>query len=246
MKLNAVLLVSRRWAEAWDYLERICGVMPGLGVVVCTRRSTVAQRVRGLRLGADDWITKPCHPEEVMARSRRVGTPPSPSRPATEAGPFVAASSRSGPTVPGLRRGRPRPDPARVRVAAAACRTARPVLEREDIYQRVWGYAMAHGDRSVDVFMRKLRSKLGGCSPGWGYIHTHFGVGYRMDAGALVQEDPGVSESPAGAPSHPPQVPESTLSFPLSQLFHSLVTGGNRGAVGSCEPAPRGEQTRRR
>ncbi len=36
--------------------------------MVCTGPSSVAQRVRGLRLGADDWITKPCHPEEVIAR----------------------------------------------------------------------------------------------------------------------------------------------------------------------------------
>jgi DNA-binding winged helix-turn-helix (wHTH) protein len=55
------------------------------------------------------------------------------------------------------------------------------VLEREAIYQRVWGYAMAHGDRSVDVFIRKLRQKLEKLSPSWGYIHTHFGVGYRFD-----------------------------------------------------------------
>jgi len=55
------------------------------------------------------------------------------------------------------------------------------VLEREAIYQRVWGYAMAHGDRSVDVFIRKLRQKLEKLSPGWSYIHTHFGVGYRFD-----------------------------------------------------------------
>jgi DNA-binding response OmpR family regulator len=54
------------------------------------------------------------------------------------------------------------------------------VLRREDIYERVWGYAMAHGDRSVDVFVRKLRQKLRAASPGWDYIHTHFGVGYRF------------------------------------------------------------------
>ena len=54
------------------------------------------------------------------------------------------------------------------------------VLEREEIYQRVWGYAMARGDRSVDVFVRKLRQKLEKASPGWRYIHTHFGVGYRF------------------------------------------------------------------
>ena len=55
------------------------------------------------------------------------------------------------------------------------------MLERETIYQRVWGYAMAHGDRSVDVFIRKLRQKLEKRSPSWEYIHTHFGVGYRFD-----------------------------------------------------------------
>jgi DNA-binding response OmpR family regulator len=54
------------------------------------------------------------------------------------------------------------------------------VLRREEIYERVWGYAMAHGDRSVDVFVRKLRQKLRIASPSWNYIHTHFGVGYRF------------------------------------------------------------------
>ncbi len=44
----------------------------------------------------------------------------------------------------------------------------------------MWGYAMVHGDRSVDVFVRKLRQKLRHASPGWSYIHTHFGVGYRF------------------------------------------------------------------
>jgi DNA-binding winged helix-turn-helix (wHTH) protein len=39
---------------------------------------------------------------------------------------------------------------------------------------------MAHGDRSVDVFVRKLRQKLERSSPGWRYIHTHFGIGYRF------------------------------------------------------------------
>ena len=56
------------------------------------------------------------------------------------------------------------------------------VLEREDIYQRVWGYTMARGDRSVDVFVRKLRQKLERVSPDWRYVHTHFGVGYRFAA----------------------------------------------------------------
>ena len=56
------------------------------------------------------------------------------------------------------------------------------MLQREEIYLRIWGYAMVHGDRSVDVFVRKLRSKLERVSPDWRYIHTHFGIGYRFAA----------------------------------------------------------------
>jgi DNA-binding winged helix-turn-helix (wHTH) protein len=56
------------------------------------------------------------------------------------------------------------------------------VLEREEIYSRLWGYAMVRGDRSVDVFVRKLRQKLEKASPEWRYIHTHFGIGYRFAA----------------------------------------------------------------
>jgi DNA-binding winged helix-turn-helix (wHTH) protein len=64
------------------------------------------------------------------------------------------------------------------------------VLPREEIYQRVWGWAMAHGDRSVDVFVRKVRQKLESASPGWRYVHTHFGVGYRFAAEAARDGSP--------------------------------------------------------
>jgi DNA-binding response OmpR family regulator len=69
------------------------------------------------------------------------------------------------------------------------------VLQREEIYQAVWGYAMAHGDRSVDVFIRKVRQKLEKASPDWGYIHTHFGVGYRFDPEA--RKGPAEARPPA-------------------------------------------------
>jgi DNA-binding response OmpR family regulator len=54
------------------------------------------------------------------------------------------------------------------------------VLAREQIYECLWGYEMARNDRSVDVFVHKLRRKLERASPSWRYIHTHFGVGYRL------------------------------------------------------------------
>jgi DNA-binding response OmpR family regulator len=59
------------------------------------------------------------------------------------------------------------------------------VLQREEIYSAVWGYSLPRGDRSVDVFVRKLRRKLVQVSPNWRYIHTHFGVGYRFEPQAV-------------------------------------------------------------
>src|ERR687885_2397623 len=73
MRLNAIVVdLAVLGPQAWDYLEKLCASLPGLGVIVCTGQSTVAQRVRGLRLGADDWLTKPCHPEELIARVEAV------------------------------------------------------------------------------------------------------------------------------------------------------------------------------
>jgi DNA-binding response OmpR family regulator len=54
------------------------------------------------------------------------------------------------------------------------------VVPRPEIYRLVWGSPMAYRDRSVDVFVRKVRRKLAKASPGWTYIHTHFGIGYRF------------------------------------------------------------------
>ena len=54
------------------------------------------------------------------------------------------------------------------------------VVPRPDLYQSVWRRPMSYRDRSVDVFVRRLRGKLGAAAPSWSYIHTHFGVGYRF------------------------------------------------------------------
>jgi DNA-binding response OmpR family regulator len=56
------------------------------------------------------------------------------------------------------------------------------VVRRAEIYGHVWGGEMKRRDRSVDVFVRKLRTKLARAAPDWDYIHTHFGVGYRFAA----------------------------------------------------------------
>lgn len=188
MKLNALLLDPAVLEDSWDYIERVCGMLTELGVIVCTGRSTVAQRVRGLRLGVDDWIAKPCHPEEVIARIEAVTRRHRQASPQLEVGPLVAGELEIRPQrfqvlVGGEYLDLTRREFELLRLLAEAPGT---VLEREAIYQRIWGYAMAHGDRSVDVFVRKLRHKLEQRSPGWKYIHTHVGVGYRFEPESAV------------------------------------------------------------
>ncbi len=193
MKVNAVLLdISVMAEEGWSYLERICGLLPDLGVIVCTNGGTVSQRVRGLRIGADDWINKPCHPEEALARIEAVARRRRRARAETGQGPVVVGEIEiradqyqafvAGQSLDLTRR--------EFELLQLLAEDAGSVLERETIYQRVWGYAMAHGDRSVDVFIRKLRHKLEKRSPGFSYIHTHFGVGYRFAAETSVPEAP--------------------------------------------------------
>lgn len=57
------------------------------------------------------------------------------------------------------------------------------VLTREELYAAVWGGPLRTSDRSVDVYISRLRSKLAAMVPGAAYIHTHFGIGYRFSAG---------------------------------------------------------------
>jgi DNA-binding response OmpR family regulator len=54
------------------------------------------------------------------------------------------------------------------------------IVSREDLYEAVWGAPLRATDRSVDVYVHKLRTKLGDALPGWRFIHTHFGFGYRL------------------------------------------------------------------
>jgi DNA-binding response OmpR family regulator len=185
MRLSALVVdLAVLGPQAWEWLERLCGALPELGIVICTGPSTVAQRVRGLRLGADDWITKPCHPEEVIARvqglvrRRRRASARTESKPVS-AGEVEIRSDRFQAFVAGRSLELTRREFELIELLASG---EGRVLEREEIYSRLWGYAMVRGDRSVDVFVRKLRQKLEKASPDWRYIHTHFGIGYRFAA----------------------------------------------------------------
>lgn len=202
MRLHALVLdPAILGPPGWTYLEWVCAELPGLAVIVCTGPSSVAQRVRGLRLGADDWLSKPCHPEELIARVEAVVRRSRAGAAATET-PAPTVTIGELELLPGRFQasvaGRPIELTRReFELLELLAGSPDRVLERDEIYRRVWGYEMAHGDRSVDVFVRKLRSKLEHVSPGWRYVHTHFGIGYRFAPELVAGRDPQIGEMQA-------------------------------------------------
>ncbi len=86
----------------------------------------------------------------------------------------------------------------------ALARRSGRILPRAEVYTEVWGSKMRKGDRSVDVYVHKLRDKLEAALPGWRYIHTHLGFGYRLAA--------------------EPVAPGPADSSPRSQHLHSTAT----------------------
>jgi DNA-binding response OmpR family regulator len=167
----------------WDWLESLCAREPSFGIIVCTGASTAEDRVRALRLGVDDWLGKPCHAEELIARVESIA-----------AARREAAPRNLDPVTIG--EVEVRPDLYQAFVGGVSLELTRrefqliellagaggEIIERETIYERLWGYEMARNDRSVDVFVHKLRRKLRSASPGWRYIHTELRVGYCMNA----------------------------------------------------------------
>jgi DNA-binding response OmpR family regulator len=78
----------------------------------------------------------------------------------------------------------------------ALARAAGTIVRREDLYREAWGAPLRNGDRSIDVYVHKLRVKLEQAMPGHTFIHTHIGFGYRLD------QEP-AAPSPLSPASHP-------------------------------------------
>jgi len=184
MRLDALIVdPAVLGPRSWDWLERLCQARPKYRIIICTASSTVTERVRALHMGVDDWLTKPCHPEELVARiEAAVGHRRRPEPRSTEPitmGEVEVRRDQYQAFVTGRSVGLTRREFELIELLAGA---DNEIFEREVIYRRLWGPAMVRSDRSLDVFVHKLRRKLERASPRWRYIHTHWGLGYRFSA----------------------------------------------------------------
>jgi two-component system, OmpR family, response regulator len=148
-------------------------------VIFLTARDDEVDRILGLEMGADDYVTKPFSPRELVTRVRtllrRAAGPPDGGRVRT-LGPVALDPARRLVTVDGVPLSL-----TQTEFDLLGHLLGRPgrVFTREELLATVWGYASAAGTRTVDVHVAQVRAKLGAAA---GLIRTVRGVGYTADA----------------------------------------------------------------
>jgi len=150
-------------------------------VIMLTARESEVDKVVGLELGADDYLTKPFSPRELVARVKAVLR-----RSAPPAEPAEEVLTREGVTIDSRRR-RVELDGGEVALTAkefdllfVLATNAGIVLTRDRLMEKVWGYEHIGDTRTVDVYVRHLREKLGDNADDPRFIETVRGVGYRF------------------------------------------------------------------
>jgi two-component system response regulator VicR len=177
--------------DGWRFTQQLRDEDPQVPLIVCSARTSEYDRVHGLEIGADDYVTKPFSMKELLARVsahlRRVEQHRRPGgRGPIEAGELLLDPEQVQAFVVGRPVGL---TPREFEVLYELARAAGRPVPRNRIYREVWGYEMMPGDRSVDVFVRKLRQKLARPMAGRPVIETHYGVGYKFVAGGAEEPD---------------------------------------------------------
>jgi DNA-binding response OmpR family regulator len=170
--------------DGWSVIEQARADGIGTPILVVSARGTEHDRVHALDIGADDYLVKPFSMAELVAR--------------------VNAAARRGVRAPEPPRGEPieieelRIDPREVQayVEGQSCDLTPTefrllyqlaldrgrVVTRDELLQKLWGRREARRDRTVDVFVRRLRDKIDRRAPRHTFIQTRYGVGYKLEA----------------------------------------------------------------
>ncbi|MBU2603091.1 MAG: response regulator transcription factor [Actinobacteria bacterium] len=156
-------------------------------VIVLTARDTDQDKILGLELGADDYMTKPFNPGELLARMRAVlrrSSPPEETSTLTLGGVEVLPEER----IVRIDGARTDLTPREFDLLQYLLLNRGIALSRDRLLEEVWGYSFYGDARTVDVHVRQIRKKLGRWSP---IVQTVWGLGYRIDpeAEALAEEE---------------------------------------------------------
>lgn len=167
--------------DGLDICERIRNTSD-IPVLIVTARDEDVDRIMGLEYGADDYLAKPFHPKELIARVKAILRRTNPERRADEQvityGELVVDAGRREVKAG---RNEVKLSPKEFDLLWELLNQQGLVLTRDQLQKRVWGYAVSVDTRTVDVHVRQLRQKLANVgveSP----ITTVWGVGYKIPA----------------------------------------------------------------
>src|SRR3982074_3158208 len=153
-------------------------------IIMLTARDEVTDKVVGLEVGADDYLTKPFHPQELGARAKALLR-------RAKIEPDQPKLIRAGNLEVDLERHEVRLGKAKVQLRpkefdllALLARHPGRVFQRSELLDLVWGYDFPGYTRTLDVHVQQLREKLAAGGVADPTIQTVWGVGYRLELGA--------------------------------------------------------------
>jgi two-component system alkaline phosphatase synthesis response regulator PhoP len=169
--------------DGWALIEAARSEGIGTPIVVVSARGTEQDRVRALDIGADDYLVKPFSMRELVARVRAAARRGVRAQDVLRGGPLEIEELRIDPlSVQAYVSGRSVGlTPTEFHLLYALALEQGRVLTRDELLQKIWGRRLTRRDRTVDVFVRKLRDKIDRRSPHHAFVHTRYGVGYKLE-----------------------------------------------------------------
>jgi two-component system alkaline phosphatase synthesis response regulator PhoP len=169
--------------DGWSVIEEVRAEGIGTPIVVVSARGTEHDRVHALEIGADDYLVKPFSMKELVARVRAASRRAARRDETPRGEPIDIEELRIDPLeVQAFVDGQSAElTPTEFRLLYQLALERGRVVTRDELLQKIWGRRETHRDRTVDVFVRRLRDKIDRRASQHTFIQTRYGVGYRLE-----------------------------------------------------------------
>jgi DNA-binding response OmpR family regulator len=169
--------------DGWSLIESARAEGIGTPIIVVSARGTEHDRVHALQIGADDYLVKPFSMKELVARVQAAARRGVRAQPEERGDAIEIEELRIDPRevqayVDGESAELTRTE---FRLLYALALDRGRVTTRDELLQKIWGRRETHRDRTVDVFVRRLRDKIDRIAPRHTFIQTRYGVGYKLE-----------------------------------------------------------------
>ena len=169
--------------DGWSLIESARAEGIGTPIVVVSARGTEHDRVHALEIGADDYLVKPFSMKELVARVQAAARRGVRAQPEQRGDAIEIEELRIDPREVQAYVDGESADltPTEFKLLYALALDRGRVATRDELLQKIWGRRETHRDRTVDVFVRRLRDKIDRRAQHHDFIHTRYGVGYKLE-----------------------------------------------------------------